>query len=66
MGATAAETRALVPGDQVRMPCNPDRWETVTRVRDLSTDGYACFQIDCGEWGHGGELPIEIRKAATT
>lgn len=66
MSATVAETRALVPGDRIRMPCNPDAWETVISVRDLGDEDRPCFKIECGNHGHGGEIPLEIRKAATT
>ncbi len=59
----SSHIRALRPGDQVRMPCAPDRWETVTEVQDTSIPGFDCFVIRCGDFGHGGESPLEIRRA---
>lgn len=59
---TPEDVRDIVPGDQVRMPCDPAKWQTVEKVRDLSTVGHTCFVIDCaGGVGHGGEMPLEIR-----
>jgi len=58
-----ADVRALQRGDQVRMPCAPEVWQTVYAVRDL---GHNIFAIDFGtrgEVGCGGEMPLEIRKA---
>ncbi len=62
---TADDVRRLVAGDQVRMPCHPDKWDTVTAVRDFGSEGHVCFVIDCvGGVGHGGEMPLEIKKSA--
>lgn len=57
---TADDVRALLPGDEVRMPCAPLVWITVTGVRD---HGYGIFTIYGATTRHGGELPLQIRKA---
>jgi len=65
IGRVRSAVASLQPGDQVCMPCNPDRWETVRRVRDLSDGDYVCFSIDMeGGIVHGGEIPLKIKRSA--
>jgi hypothetical protein len=47
-------------GMEVRMPCEPDRWQRVTEVRRIADD---CYRIACGPIGHNGEDPLEVREA---
>jgi hypothetical protein len=61
---TAADIRALVPGDQVRMSTNPERWEKFEGLFDLSTpDDPDCFRIitDVGSH-HIKRQVLEIKK----
>ncbi len=63
IGKVRAAVAALKPGDEVRMPCAPDKWERVTKVKDLSRGDFVCFSIDVeGGRGHGGEIPLGIRR----
>jgi hypothetical protein len=60
-----AAIAALQPGDEVRMPCCPE-WQRVKEVRELSRGNFVCFAIDVeGGGGHGGEIPLGIRRAAS-
>lgn len=64
MGRVRDAVANLKSGDQVCMPCRPNEWQTVTRVIDLSMEDFVCFSISVeGGMGHGGEIPIGIRKA---
>ena len=63
IGRVRSAVASLQPGDQVCMPCSPDRWETVRNIRDLSDGDYVWFSIDMvGGVGHGGEIPLKIRR----
>jgi hypothetical protein len=64
MEITIDDVRNLQPGDEVRVPLEPEKWRMVTEIIFPFKDNSLEFTIGTGEWGFRRQLPLEIRKKA--